>query len=226
MRRIVPALFLILLPTIAMSQEAPKLETTTQKASYIIGQNMGSGLAADSVPIDFEALMQGFKDALAGKPSVLTPEESQATMTAFQAIVQEVQKKKAEEASKKDIAYLAANKKKEGVVTTESGLQYKILKPGTGATPKPEDTVVCHYKGTFLDGKEFDSSYSRNEPASFPVLQVIKGWTEALQLMKVGAKWQLTIPGNLAYGPQGRSGIPPNAVLLFDIELLEIAGAK
>ena len=226
MRRIVPALILILLPTIAMSQEAPKLETVPQKASYLIGQNIGGSLAGDGVPVDVAALIQGLKDALSGKPSAISAEESQATMTAFQAIVQEAQAKKAAEAGKKDTVYLAANKKKEGVLTTKSGLQYKIIKPGTGATPKPEDTVVCHYKGTFLDGKEFDSSYSRNEPASFPVQGVIAGWTEALQLMKVGAKWQLTIPGELAYGPQGRPGIPANAVLLFDIELLEIAGAK
>jgi FKBP-type peptidyl-prolyl cis-trans isomerase len=120
--------------------------------------------------------------------------------------------------------FLAANKKKEGVTTTESGLQYEIIKKGEGAKPTKADTVVTHYKGTFLNGKQFDSSYDRNEPAKFPVTGVIAGWTEALQLMPVGSKWKLYIPSDLAYGPNGRQGIPPNSMLIFELELLSIEG--
>ncbi|MHC2071035.1 FKBP-type peptidyl-prolyl cis-trans isomerase [Bremerella sp. T1] len=216
------AIAMVLVAHAAFAQEI-KLETTEQKASYAIGRNIANEVANPDVPFDVEALVAGFRDGLSGKESKLSEEQVTAALQAFQTLVQGQMQKKAEEAAKAGETYLAENAKKEGVETTKTGLQYKVIEAGTGATPKLTDTVVCHYKGTLVDGTEFDSSYKRGEPAQFPVNGVIAGWTEALQKMKVGGKWKLYIPANLAYGPQGRPGIPPNAVLLFDIELLDIA---
>lgn len=216
------AIAMVLVAHAAFAQEI-KLETTEQKASYAIGRNIANEVANPDVPFDVEALVAGFRDGLSGKESKLSEEQVTAALQAFQTLVQGQMQKKAEEAAKAGETYLAENAKKEGVETTNTGLQYKVIEAGTGATPKLTDTVVCHYKGTLVDGTEFDSSYKRGEPAQFPVNGVIAGWTEALQKMKVGGKWKLYIPANLAYGPQGRPGIPPNAVLLFDIELLDIA---
>ncbi|QDU76167.1 FKBP-type 22 kDa peptidyl-prolyl cis-trans isomerase [Bremerella volcania] len=216
------AIAMVLVAHAAFAQEI-KLESTEQKASYAIGRNIANEVANPDVPFDVEALVAGFRDGLTGAESKLSEEQVSAALQAFQTLVQNHMQKKAEMAAKAGTEYLADNAKKEGVKTTKSGLQYEVVKPGTGATPKLTDTVVCHYKGTLIDGTEFDSSYKRGEPAQFPVNGVIEGWTEALQMMKVGGKWKLYIPANLAYGPQGRPGIPPNAVLLFDIELLDIA---
>ncbi|PQO25418.1 hypothetical protein C5Y96_24055 [Blastopirellula marina] len=216
------AIAMVLVAHAAFAQEI-KLESTEQKASYAIGRNIANEIANPDVPFDVDALVAGFRDGLTGAESKLTEEQVGAALQAFQALVQTQMQKKAEMAAKAGTEYLADNAKKEGVKTTKSGLQYEVVKEGTGATPKLTDTVVCHYKGTLIDGTEFDSSYKRGEPAQFPVNGVIEGWTEALQLMKVGGKWKLYIPADLAYGPQGRPGIPPNAVLLFDIELLDIA---
>lgn len=204
-----------------------KLDNQTNKASYSIGIQMGSQISQVKDLINQDALILGFKDSLAEKDPQLTPEEMQTTMQAFQKSLAEVQKAKQEKLASSGKAdgdtFLAANKTKEGVVTTESGLQYKILTAGTGAIPKATDTVITHYTGTTIDGKVFDSSYKRNAPATFPVNGVIKGWTEALQLMKVGSKWQLFIPSELAYGARGAgANIGPNQTLIFDIELLEI----
>lgn len=216
------AIAMVLVAHAAFAQEI-KLESTEQKASYAIGRNIANEIANPDVPFDVDALVAGFRDGLTGAESKLTEEQVGAALQAFQTLVQTQMAKKAEMAAKAGTDFLAENAKKEGVKTTKSGLQYSIVKEGTGATPKLTDTVVCHYKGTLVDGTEFDSSYKRNQPAEFPVNGVIEGWTEALQLMKVGGQWKLYIPANLAYGPQGRPGIPPNAVLLFDIELLDIA---
>lgn len=204
-----------------------KLETTADRASYSIGLNMGRNFKRQQVPINPEAVLQGLRDAISGAKAALTDDEMKA---AFQALEQEIAT--AQEAKNKDLAkknseegaaFLAANKKKPGIKTTASGLQYKVLKEGTGPVPKKTDTVSTHYRGTLLDGTEFDSSIARNEPATFPVTGVIPGWTEALQLMKVGSKWQLFIPAELAYRDQGAGAdIGPNAVLVFDIELLGI----
>tara|TARA_Y100000766_G_C18893273_1_gene599627 strand:- start:1818 stop:2333 length:516 start_codon:yes stop_codon:yes gene_type:complete len=161
-------------------------------------------------------------DALAGKESRLKPEEMQEAMMNMRKKMVEERKQKAEENKTSGAKYLEENKAKEGVKVTESGLQYKVLKEGEGAQPKESDTVKVHYKGTLIDGTEFDSSYSRNEPAEFGVGQVIRGWVEGLQLMKVGSKYQFFIPSDLAYGPQGRPSIPPNSVLIFEVELLDI----
>lgn len=215
------AIAMVLVAQAAFAQEI-KLDSTEQKASYVIGRNIASEVANPNVPFDIDALVAGFRDGLTGKDSKLTDEQAQAAITQFQALAQAQMQKKAEEDAAKGQEFLAENAKKEGVKTTKSGLEYEIVKAGTGATPKLTDTVVCHYEGKLIDGTVFDSSYKRGEPAEFPVNRVIAGWTEALQLMKVGGKWKLYIPSDLAYGPQGNRSIPPNSVLIFDIELLGI----
>ena len=202
------------------------LKTTRDKASYAIGVSMAKGMKAQGVDIDPAILARGLKDGLAGK-SQLTDEQAQAALTELQADVKKKQDDKAkivgDQNKKEGDAFLAANKAKEGVIALPNGLQYKILKPGTGPKPTAADTVVCNYKGALLDGKEFDSSYKRGQPATFPVGQVIKGWTEALQLMPVGSKWELFIPADLAYGPRAAGpDISPNSTLVFEVELLSI----
>lgn len=214
--------------TTAKQQGVTALTSTKQKASYAIGMNWGTGLHRQGIDVDSAALIQGMKDALGGGKTLLTEEEARAALMQLQSEMQAKQQAKAAqegEANKKEgEAFLAANKGKEGVVTLPSGLQYKILKEGTGAKPTAADSVVCNYKGTLINGTEFDSSYKRGEPATFPVTGVIKGWTEALQLMPVGSKWQLVIPSDLAYGPRGTPGGPigPNATLVFEVELISI----
>jgi FKBP-type peptidyl-prolyl cis-trans isomerase FklB len=174
---------------------------------------------------------RGLKDALAGGKTLLTDDEAQATMVALQNDVrarQQGQMQQVAEKNKKDgEAFLAANAGKEGVVRLPSGLQYKILTPGTGPKPSATDSVVCNYRGTLIDGTEFDSSYKSGHPATFGVGRVIKGWTEALQLMPVGSKWQLFVPAQLAYGDRGAGAdIGPNATLIFEVQLLSIEAAK
>jgi FKBP-type peptidyl-prolyl cis-trans isomerase FklB len=220
----------------AQGDASSVLKTDKDKASYAIGMNMGQSLQKASVDVDPALVARGLTDTLAGGKILLTDDEARAAMTALQAEVrkqqEEVRKQQEEKmqaaggANKQaGDAFLAANKSKEGVVTLPSGLQYKILKAGTGPKPTVSDSVVCNYRGTLLDGKEFDSSYKRGQPATFPVGRVIKGWTEALQLMPVGSKWQLFIPSDLAYGANGAGGdIGPNATLIFEVELISIQG--
>lgn len=204
------------------------LTTPKQKASYAIGLNIGKGLHRDSVDIDPNILLRGLKDAMAGGKTLLTDDEAKAAMIAIQADLRKRQEAKMEiagEANKKEgDAFLAENKTKDGIVTLPSGLQYKILKEGTGPKPTATDSVVCNYKGTLLDNTEFDSSYKRGQPATFKVGQVIKGWTEALQLMPVGSKWQIFVPADLGYGLRGSGPIGPGSTLVFEIELLSIEG--
>src|SRR5690349_4610362 len=205
------------------------LQTQKDKASYAIGLNIGRSMHKDSVDVDPNIVLRGMKDGLAGAKPLLTDDEARATMLALQAELRKKQEEKLQalsESNKKEgDAFLAENKSKDGVVTLPSGLQYKILTEGTGPKPTPTDSVVCNYKGTLLDNTEFDSSYKRGQPATFPVTGVIKGWTEALQLMPVGSKWQLFIPPELAYGERGAGGqIGPNATLIFEVELLSIQG--
>jgi len=214
--------------TASKDQSVTALTTNKQKASYAIGMNWGTGLHRQGIDVDSAALIQGMKDALAGGKTLLTEDEARSALMQLQKDMQEKQQAKAAaegEANKKEgDAFLAANKTKEGVVVLPSGLQYKILKEGSGPKPTATDSVVCNYKGTLINGTEFDSSYKRGEPATFPVTGVIKGWTEALQLMPVGSKWQLFIPPDLAYGPRGTPGGPigPNATLTFEVELISI----
>jgi FKBP-type peptidyl-prolyl cis-trans isomerase FklB len=218
-------------PTSAAKSATPLvLKTEKDKTSYALGMNIGKGLHKDSVDIDPDVFARGMKDALAGGKTLMTDEEAQATLTALQNQFrkkQEVVRQQAGETNKKEgEAFLAANKAKEGVVTLPSGLQYEILKEGTGPKPSTTDTVVCNYRGMLVEGKEFDSSYKRGQAATFPVGQVIKGWSEALQLMPVGSKWELFVPSDLAYGDRGGPGgdIGPNATLVFEVELLSIQG--
>jgi FKBP-type peptidyl-prolyl cis-trans isomerase FklB len=206
------------------------LKTQKDKFSYALGMNtakrMGDSLKKQSVPFDPAILVRGMKDGLAGGKTLLTDDEAQAVLTEMQKQVraeQAVKMQQAGDANKKEgEAFLAANKGKDGVITLPSGMQYKILTAGTGPKPTASDSVVCNYRGTLINGTEFDSSYKRGQPATFPVNGVIKGWTEALQLMPVGSKWQLFIPSDLAYGDPGRPGIAPGSTLIFEVELLSI----
>jgi FKBP-type peptidyl-prolyl cis-trans isomerase len=210
------------------AQENLVLKNQKDKISYIIGMDIGTNLKKQSIDIDSNILAKGVKDALAGTKPLLTEQEIQETMVAFQ---KEMMAKQAEVAKKNKAegeAFLTENKKKEGVKTLLSGLQYKVIKAGTGKKPKSTDTVTAHYRGTLINGTEFDSSYKRGQPATFPVSGgMIPGWTEALQLMEEGAKWQLFIPSNLAYGEKGAGrDIGPNATLIFEIELVSIQEKK
>ena len=202
---------------------APSSETL----SYSIGVSIGRNLKNQDVDLDTAAFVEGLKDAMGDKKLKLSPEEMQKAMSAFsasRAAKQQAMQAHAGQANQKQgKEFLAANKKKKGVVTTASGLQYKVLKKGKGTAPKATDRVEVHYKGQLLDGTEFDSSYSRGKPATFPVNQVIPGWTEVLQLMNPGSKWEVWIPSNLAYGPRGAGRkIGPHATLTFQIELLKV----
>lgn len=204
------------------------LPTEKDRVSYAIGMNVGSGLKKQSIDVDPNLVFQGLKDALSGGKTLLTEDEVRATFMSLQEEMrakQEAKMKELGETNKKEgEAFLAANKAKEGVVTLPSGLQYKILQAGTGPKPTTADTVNCNYKGTLINGTEFDSSAKHGgKPATFPVGGVIKGWTEALQLMPTGSKWQLFIPSVLAYGERGAGAdIGPNATLIFEVELLSI----
>lgn len=201
-----------------------KLDTDTKKASYAIGQQIGTNLKQQNIEIDADAVAMALKDATKGE-SKLTKEEIQQAMMKLQESAMKKQNEVAEENKKKGADYLEKNKSNPGVKVTASGLQYIVEKEGTGKTPTKTDVVKVHYKGTLMTGETFDSSIDRGTPAEFPVGQVIPGWTEALQLMKVGGKSKLFIPAELAYGPSGRPGIPPNSVLIFDVELLDIVAA-
>lgn len=215
----------------APAKATMELKTQKQKVSYAIGVKIGRDMRNDSADIDPDVLAQGLKDALSGSKLLLTDEEAGAAISALQGELQQKHAAKMQAAGeinrKAGQEFLAANKAKPGVVTLPSGLQYRILKEGTGAKPTAQDTVVCNYKGTLTDGTEFDSSYKRGEPASFPVNRVIKGWTEALQLMTVGSQWELVIPSELAYGERGAGDvIGPNSTLVFEVELISIQGKE
>lgn len=203
------------------------LDTLEKQASYAFGVNIATRIKSNDIIFDAEALSQGVTDGLVGNDLRLSPDILTQAYSDFiakaEATKLEQQNLKMKEKIDSNQLFLTENGQKEDVVTTESGLQYKIIRPGTGTRPDEEDTVVTHYRGTLLDGREFDSSYKRNKPAIFPVKGVIKGWVEALQLMKVGAKWKLFIPSELAYGDRKRSElVDANELLVFDIELLEI----
>jgi FKBP-type peptidyl-prolyl cis-trans isomerase FklB len=217
----------MLVTTPVLAAETQQLKTQKDKVSYVVGLDMGNSLKRNMIDVDLEILVTGIKDALSGAKPLMTEQEMKETITALQkdlqAKQQEQTKALAEKNKKEGEAFLAENKKKQGVITMPSGLQYKILTDGKGKSPKATDTVTVNYKGTLIDGTEFDSSYKRGQPATFAVNGVIPGWTEALQLMKEGSKWQMFIPSNLAYGERGAGGaIGPNAVLIFEVELISI----
>jgi len=222
---------MIFLASQVSAQQSQTLKSEKEKISYIIGMDIGSNFKKQSVDIDPDALGRGIKDALSGAKPQLSDQEARETMASFEkemrAKQEEIRKTAGEKNKIEGEKFLAENKSKEGVQTLPSGLQYKVTTPGKGKKPQLTDTVIAHYRGTLIDGTEFDSSYRRGQPASFPVNGVIRGWTEALQLMEEGAKWQLFIPSNLAYGDRGAGqAVGPNAVLIFDVELLSIQEKK
>jgi len=203
------------------------LKTQKDKTSYAMGMNFGTGLRKQSIDIDPAIVARGLRDSFSNGKTLLTEDEARAVLTQLQGELRKKQQDMAQQlgdANKKEgTEFLEANKTKDGVVTLPSGLQYRVLQEGTGPKPAPTDTVVCNYRGTLLNNTEFDSSYKRGQPATFPVNGVIKGWTEALQLMPVGSKWQLFIPAELAYGERSPGGlIGPNSTLIFEVELLSI----
>ncbi|HET9839000.1 MAG TPA: FKBP-type peptidyl-prolyl cis-trans isomerase [Candidatus Angelobacter sp.] len=217
------------------SENASPFTNEKDKVSYALGMNIAASLGANlkrqNVEINHDVLIQAIKDGLSGGKTLMTEAEAQNTLRQFMSELQQKQEQKMKEAGennkKEGDAFLAANKSKPGVVALPDGLQYKIVKEGTGPKPAPTDTVSVNYRGTLINGTEFDSSYKRGEPATFPVGGVIKGWTEALQLMPVGSKWELYIPSDLAYGARGAGAdIGPNATLLFEVELLSIKGKE
>jgi len=211
-----------------LSANAATLESLEQRSGYSIGISYAASLQQQGIKIDPDSFIQGFKDSYGGAKPALSDEQMQKAIEELQTVT--INKKAEQERviAEKNLTagktFLDKNKNQSGVVTLPSGLQYKVVKPGSGAQPKLTDVVTTHYRGTLINGDEFDSSYKRKQPASFPVNGVIPGWTEALQLMKVGAKWQLFVPAELAYGSQAPRGsiITPNSTLIFDVELLEI----
>lgn len=221
----------VLFSSLAMGQPKGTLQNQKDKISYIIGMDIGTNLKRQAIDINPEILLKGIQDGRSGNKPLLTEQEMSETIAAFQkelkAKQDEMMKVSGEKNKKEGEAFLTENKKKEGVVVLPSGLQYKVMKKGVGKKPKATDTVTTHYRGTLIDGTEFDSSYKRGQPVSFPVNGVIPGWTEALQLMEEGAKWQLFVPSSLAYGERGAGPqIGPHAALIFEVELISIQEKK
>jgi FKBP-type peptidyl-prolyl cis-trans isomerase FklB len=211
----------------AFAADAPELKSDKEKLSYSIGMDIGEKLKQQSIDVDTELLARGLKDRYGGGKTILTEDEARQAFTEFQKQQMAKQAETMRLLSEKNKAdgekFLAENAKKEGVKTLPSGLQYKEITPGKGKSPKATDNVTTNYRGTLIDGTEFDSSYKRGQPATFPVSGVIPGWTEALQLMKEGGKWQLFVPSNLAYGERGAGReIGPNATLIFEVELISV----
>jgi len=214
-------------PATTSQKDDPTFKSQKDKVSYGLGVEVARSLKWQAIKFDPDLVIKGFRDALAGEKLLMSEEDLSATLKAFREERQQdmahAWKMRAEKNKQAGEEFIAQNVKKDGVVTLPSGLQYKILKQGDGKKPTADDTVVCHYRGTLVDGTEFDSSYKRNQPATFPVKKIIKGWAEALQLMPVGSKWQLFMPPQLAYGERGAPGvIGPNATLLFEVELVSI----
>jgi len=213
--------------SICHAQEKLELKDQKEKESYSLGYQFGHNVKAQGVDIDLDIYTSGIKDALGGKEPQMSQEEIRSTIRGLQQRLQAARQKELKEQAEKNVEegkkFLAENQKKEGIKTLPSGLQYKVMTEGSGKTPQATDTVTVNYRGTLIDGTEFDSSYKRGQPASFKVNGVIKGWTEALQLMKEGSKWQLFIPHDLAYGERGAGRtIPPGSTLIFEVELISV----
>ena len=211
----------------AAAQDASQLNTEKEKFSYALGVQMGDSFRKQALELDPGIFAKAFADSFSGAKPMLTEDEMHAILVTareeYRKKQEALREEKAQAELKEGEQFLAENKKKDGVVTLPSGLQYKILKQGTGEKPEIDETVVCNYRSTLLDGTEFDSSARHSGPATFPVRGVIRGWTEALQLMPAGSKWQLFVPAHLAYGKEGAgSAVPPNATLVFEVELLSI----
>lgn len=212
----------LLVAAVAMTGCQKKLDTDLKKASYAIGQQIGGNLKNQNIEFDADVLAASIVEAAQGKEAKMKPEEMQQALMKLQEGMMKKQQETAEKNKTDGAAFLEKNKSAAGVKTTASGLQYIVVEEGKGKSPGPNDTVKAHYKGTLTDGTQFDSSYDRGQPAEFPVGGVIKGWTEALQMMKTGGKMKLFIPPELGYGPAARPGIPANSVLVFDVELVEV----
>jgi FKBP-type peptidyl-prolyl cis-trans isomerase FklB len=217
----------VFLAGVCQAGEAPEIKSQKEKINYSIGHQIGGDFKRQGIELDPDLVVKGIQDALAGNKPLMTPEEMRKTLVDLKKKIVADRRKQHREQAEKNLAegkaFLAENAKKKGVKTLPSGLQYKVIKKGTGTSPKKTDSVTVHYRGTLVDGTEFDSSYKRGKPATFRVDGVIAGWTEALQLMKPGAKWQLFIPANLAYGERGaRSRIEPNSALIFEVELTKV----
>ena len=215
-----------LLAGVCVAGERPALKETKDKESYSLGYQFGQIMKAQGVDINLEIYTSGIRDGMSGTTPQLSQDEIRDTVTELQKRVTAARQKEMKEMADKTLAdakvFLEENKKKEGVTSLPSGLQYKILAEGSGKAPKATDSVTVHYRGTLTNGTEFDSSHKRGQPATFQVGKVIRGWTEALQLMKEGSKWQLFIPPQLAYGDRGTGPIPPNSTLIFEVELISV----
>ena len=227
---IITFLSVVLSWSVCPAADSPDLKGQKEKESYSLGYQFGQSLKAQGVDIDPDVYISAVRDALSGKTSRVPQEEIRKTITEMQKRIKSARQKEFKEKAEKNLAenkvFLEENKKKEGVKTLDSGLQYRILTEGSGKTPKPTDTVTVQYRGTLINGTEIDNSYKRGQPTTFPVSGVIRGWTEALQLMKEGAKWELFIPPELGYGERGTGPIPSNSVLIFEIELISVSAAK
>jgi len=226
MRLLIIPIAVLSLASLSFGQDKSQLKDLKDKVSYSIGLNVGANFKKQGQELNPDALLAGVKDALSGKTPALNENELKETMEAWSKQMEDKQKVVGEKNAADATKFLAENKKKDGVKTTASGLQYKVMKEGAGAQPKETDTVTVNYRGTLINGTEFDSSYKRGQPATFPVNGVIKGWTEALQLMKTGSKYQLFIPADLAYGARAVGpDITPNSALIFEVEVLEVKPA-
>ncbi|MDH5517130.1 MAG: FKBP-type peptidyl-prolyl cis-trans isomerase [Gammaproteobacteria bacterium] len=217
----------LILASVSVSAVAETQLDDKQKLSYLLGQNTAKSMISKDIAIDPEAFLNGMKDALASKPSLLSDAEGNQVMMQFQATMQAKAQEKAAKLSAENIAagkaFITEYNARKGVISLDNGISYSVIKEGNGVQPKASDTVVAHYTGKLVDGKVFDSSVTRGQPSTFPLKNVIKGWQEVLPLMKIGAKWEVVIPPQLAYGERGPGGvIGPNSTLVFEIELLEI----
>ena len=215
-----------LFSTLCMAAEKPALKDTKDTESYSLGYQFGQSMKAQGLDLDMEVYMSGIQDALTGADPRLSQDEMRATVVDLQKRLAAVRQKELKEVADKNLAegktFLEENKKKDGVITLPSGLQYKILAEGSGKTPKATDSVTVNYRGNLINGTEFDNSYKRGQPTTFQVGNVIRGWTEALQVMKEGSKWQIFIPPQLAYGDRSAGPVPPNSTLIFEVELISV----
>jgi len=223
MKKIIASLFLLCLSIPVLAADEASLDSEKQKASYAVGLQIGQSLLRQGVDLDGDAFLQAIKDVYTQTPPRLSREELQAVLTRQSERIVSAQKEVAQKNLDAGTAFLTENRKQEGLIELKNGLQYIVVKEGNGDKPAPKDTVVVHYRGTHIDGTEFDSSYKRNEPATLPLNGVIPGWQEALTRMPVGSRWRIFVPANLAYGARGAgAAIGPNETLVFDVELLEI----
>jgi FKBP-type peptidyl-prolyl cis-trans isomerase FklB len=229
MKHIYPMLICLVMTSIAVqADDKPGLEEENQRINYSLGYQIGGDLKRQRVAVDSEALLRGIEDAVNETEPLLSRQEMQAMLIELKrkVVAQQREERAAAEQKNREAgdAFLAANAKKDGVISLPSGLQYRVVEAGSGRQPAAEDTVTVHYRGTLIDGTEFDSSYSRNQPATLRLDRVVTGWREALPLMREGAKWELFLPAKLAYGARGAGKIPPNSTLIFEVELISVAG--